>query len=63
MQRSVEFPRELEQLRAAQAEQLKGPYRREQRLEAGAVVTALVIPVEEAMEIVVEEEGTEALRH
>jgi hypothetical protein len=47
---------ELVELRAAQETRLEGTYR-EQRYEGAELVQALVIPIEEAMEAVVEEYG------
>lgn len=50
---------ELEDLRREQSLYLTGPARWEERLVDGEVVIALIIPIEEAMELVVRDaEGT-----
>ena len=50
---------ELENLRREQSMHLVGPARREERLVNGEVVIALVIPIDQAMELVVRDaEGT-----
>ena len=56
------IPAELEKLRADQKKRLTSPAHREVRDEAGEQITALVIPIEDAMQLVLEElsarEGT-----
>jgi hypothetical protein len=53
----AEFPIELEKLLADQEERLTGPAHREVRDEAGEQITALVIPIEDAMQLVAKELG------
>ena len=53
----AEFPAELEKLRDGQRERLTSPAHREVRDEAGEQITALVIPIEDAMQLVVKELG------
>ncbi len=58
----AKIPAELEELRAGQKKRLTSPAHREVRDEAGEQITALVIPIDDAMQLVLEElsarEGT-----
>ena len=53
----AKIPAELKKLRDGQRERLTSPAHREVRDEAGEQITALVIPIEDAMHLVVKELG------
>ena len=53
----AKIPAELADLRALQEKRLTSPAHREVRDEAGEQITALVIPIEDAMHLVVKELG------
>ncbi len=53
----AESQADLERLRAGQEKRLTRPAHREVRDEAGEQITALVIPIEDAMQLVVKELG------